>query len=258
MTLAEFENFVASRPQPDEPGFYSLVVYRRAPWGSAGYERVLETWNNPQGLPLWRFLIERPERGMEHYATLHDAHAAMVSYAGEEDIYKFVIMRRCFGAKGLGWFYVEYWKYDAAGREYERSACSSAHYGTRTIYGQFLGRFPHQMAYRPGDIVQFGYNYRDGHEYETLAVVVGQPRSVAECMDYYQSLDEIPTSKINAGSDDDEYFLMFGPHNDTMVNYTFVNTFDISRPALPVPDEAHAALMSYFAQAQAAGEVQEL
>lgn len=55
-----------------------------------------------------------------------------------------------------------------------------------------------------------------------------------------------------------EHFLMFGPHNDTMVNYAFVNTFDISRPALPVPDEARTVLMSYFAQAIDAGQVQEL
>ncbi len=269
----DFEAFVRNRPVPDTPGFYKLW---RLKCEDKGYEcHEVEGLSLNYRIPYkgkqWRFEI-LPWRHMEfeYYPTFEEAHTAMMEDWGEdEEIYfkntklnytfGYQISRLGFGPHGTRDFYVEYWKYDHNKKEYDRSSCSSYHWNLPGVYGKFLGRLPEQIRFRKGDLVEIS---RSSHEekgmvFSVLGVVIGQPRTVKDEWGYLKSsinkLAEkgVPIEKAfeepdQWGVDNEEYFVLFGPYEESMLHAEFIHPQEVRPPSFPVPKEARETMKQYY------------
>lgn len=263
MTFNEFEGFVRNRPKPDTPGVYKLFIYR---WNKhhcqedEKYEAMTRTVNAGDNKEvtgiLWRspytFLHLEPD--YEYHPTFEQAHAAMMGYVGEKDTYGFCIMHLGYGPLGNNECYVSYCSYDAEGKEYDHSSCSSYHYGQPGIYGKFLGRFPEEIPFKEGEIVQILTNLEGGcRDYVTLGVVVNTPRTIKDQWESYCNYikkggteHEYFESPRCYGADDDEYFILFGPNDHFWQNTAFRMAVNVWPPAYPVPDKVRESLMGYY------------
>lgn len=269
----DFEEFVRNRPQPDIPGFYKLWRFQCAAVGYACYEVKGVSLNKEASFKgyMWRFPI-RPlnEMEYEYYPTFEEAYASMMERDGLNDsgptpdpkptyTFCYQITRLGFGPLGRRDFYLQYWQYDANRREFDRSSCSSYHWGQPGIYGKFLGRLPNQIPFKEGDIVEIGVSrFEDkGKWYSTLGVVIGVPRSVIEVWDGIKDdlIDHV--SKGNTiesyfqepdhdGVDSEEYFILYGPCEESMRYTTFRHPIEVRPPSFPVPEEARAELTRYY------------
>lgn len=273
VTYEDFAAFVRNRPIPDTPGFYKLW---RLTCEDTGYEcREVEGLSLNDKIPYkgkqWRFGIpHRHEMEFEYYATFEDAYTAMMEdWGSDEDIcfkssklnytFGYQISRLGFGPHGTRDFFVEYWKYDRNKVEYDRSTCSSFHYGMPGVYGKFLGRFPDQIRFKEGDLVEIGVSRKEdnGKCYSVLGVVIGTPLSVRHAWENEEdSLNKLaakgePIEKNFEGTkgldvDDEEYFILYGPYEESMNYATFLHPKDVRPPSYPVPDEARETLMQYY------------
>ena len=268
-----FEEFVRNRPQPDNPGVYKLWRYQ---CDATGYDRHdVKRISLNKDIPfkgyLWRFPI-RPlgEMEYEYYPTFEDAYTSMMERDGLYDsgpyphqkpkhTFCYQITRLGFGPHGRRDFYQQYWQYDATRGEFDRSSCSSYHWGQPGIYGKFLGRLPSEIHFKEGDIVEIGLSrYEDkGKWYSTLGVVIGLPRSVGEVWEGIKdelndhvsngnTLESFFRDPDHDGVDGEEYFILYGPFEESMRYTTFRHPIEVRPPTFPVPDEAKHELTKYY------------
>lgn len=270
-TLKEFEEFVRNRPVPDTPGVYKLTIYKwnkHYPPKDGRYEAIPLTVEDSNDNEVsgfcWRFPFTddgRNQADYEYHPTFEQAHEAMMGYVGGENIYGFCIDRLGYGPLGNHDWYVAYWSYDATGHEFDHSSCSSYHYNQPGIYGKFLGRFPEEIPFKEGDIVQIVVGLHNNlgklFYYSTLGVVAGTPRTVK---DYWEGYVEYMKNggdehkyfeePDHAGTDEEEYFIMYGPFDDDQHNFTFRGAREVRLPAYPVPDNVRETLMGYYQEYQ--------
>lgn len=272
LTLEDFERFVRNRPLPDTPGFYKLWRLRS---GATGYTRHDIDYhdavdNETVKGSVWRFPV-RPSCDMEYeyHPTFEDAYRSMTTPSridneivccgsGPEHIIGYRICRLGFGPHGTRDFYIEYSNYDGMFREYDRSSCSSYHWNTPGIYGKYLGRFPEQIAFRQGDIVETCMSrFEDGGmEYSALGVVVGIPWTVEEVwerirddvnsLDCNNRLEAYFEAPDHGGVDVEEYFILYGPVNESLTYATFRHPSEVRPPSFDVPAEAVETLRRYY------------
>lgn len=262
MTLKEFEHFVRNRSEPDTLGPYKLIVYKwnkHASQGNGRYGEMTCTVKS-EGKDIvgfcWCFPYDKPD--YEYHPTFKKAHESMMKNVGGKDIYGFCIKRLGYGPLGNQDWYVAYWSYDAAGHEFDHSSCSSYHYMQPGIYGKFLGRFPDEIPFRKGDIVQIVTSpYGERRDYATLGVVIETPCTVEECWKAYASYmedggdeHEYFEQSLFSGADDDEYFILYGPFDRNLQNTMFCMTVIVRPPAYPVPNEARETLIGYYQEYQ--------
>lgn len=270
LTYEDFEDFVRNRPQPDNPGFYKLWHFQCE---VVGYDRQDVDLNKdiPVRGYMWRFPIRSwGEMEYEYYPTFEEALVSMLkrdslndcgSYVYPKLAYTFgyLITRLGFGPLGRRDYYLQYWQYDASKREFDRSSCSSYHWGQPGIYGKFLGRLPDEIAFKEGDIVEIGVSrFEDnGKWYSTLGVVIGIPRSVREIWNCIKDDLNAHVAKGNSiesyfqepdhdGVDGEEYFILYGPYEESMRYTTFRHPIEVRPPSFPVPDEARVELTKYY------------
>lgn len=263
-TLKEFEEFVRNRPVPDTPGVYKLTIYK---WHGSSEDRLYNAMpltvedfdgNEVSGF-CWRFPFADgyDEPDYEYHSTFEQAHEAMMGYVGGEDIYGFCINRLGYGPLGNHDWYMAYWSYDAKGHEFDHSSCSSYHYRQPGIYGKYLGRFPEEIPFKEGDIVQIVTSLHNHWgklvDHATLGVVVGTPRTVKDYWEGYVEYmknggdeHEYFENPDHSGTDEEEYFIMYGPLDANMHNFTFRGAREVRPPAYPVPDDVRETLMEYY------------
>lgn len=159
ITYEDFEEFVRNRPQPDNPGVYKLWRFQCAAVGYDCHEVKRISLNKDilfKGY-MWRFQM-RPlnEMEYEYYPTFEEAQASMLDHDGLDDCRPYVypkptytfgyqITHLGFGPLGRRDYYLQYWQYDADRKEFDRSSCSSFHWGQPGIYGKLLGRSPEEI-----------------------------------------------------------------------------------------------------------------
>lgn len=252
MTYEEFRQIACNRPHPDTPGFYKLE------WFVCENEKSYMP-TSVDGGNIWSFkgrLVWGPKL-YEYYPTFEAAHSAMMAKIGLPDVYSFRLSKLGYGPLGMNDFYIHFSLYDANGEEYLKSVCSSYHYNQSGLAGKFLGRDEETVRFSPGDIVQISRLDPDTmYLRETLGVVAGQPRSVDDFWESYQiSVKENGECKADkewfeepslCGSDDDEYFIQFGPYEPDMCNFMFCNSMEIKFPSFPVPDNILKELKAYY------------
>ena len=146
----------------------------------------------------------------------------------------FKIERIGFGLMALQQFPVDERLYDCAGQLIQQAACSAFHYQQPGIYGKFFGHLPEEKPFKEGQIVCF----RNRLGQLILAIVARDGWNIREgYCNYRQALNDWvregnrPEEWTNTthfpGSDDDEYFVQFGPYDKRMLNFVFVHTMDI-------------------------------
>lgn len=279
ITYEEFEEFVRNRPQPDTPGFYKLWRLRCKATDYERHEVKGESLNYkiPYKGFLWRFPI-KDWHHMEfvYYPTFEEAYRAMMDnevvdnsivYSNSQQEYTFGyhISRLGFGPHGTRDFYIQYWKYDSNQVEYDRSSCSSYHFNMPGIYGKFLGRFPKNIRFQEGDIVEISVSrFEDaGKCYSTLGIVIGTPRTVRQQWEWEEAgINELaekgapnPIEKYFEkpdcwGVDIEEYFILYGPYEESMRFATFEHPQEVRPPSFDVPEEAKETLMKYYNEYQ--------
>lgn len=273
VTYEDFEEFVRNRPQPDTPGFYKLW---RLQSDAIGYERhevkgISLNKEEPFKGYIWRFPVKPfNEIDFEYYPTFEEAYAAMMERDGIEDCpphvfptpastIGYLISRLGFGPLSTNDFYVQYWLYDAARREFDHSSCSSFHWGEPGVYGKYLGRLPEEIPFKEGDIVEITVSRFEDNDkwYSTLGIVIGVPRSVREVWDYLKGeINEHVRNgnplwsyfyfPDNEGTDGEEYFILAGPYDESERYMTFRHPIEVRPPSFPVPDEAKDTLRKYY------------
>ena len=278
MTYQDFEGFVRDRPQPDNPGVYKLWRFQCAAVGYDCHEVKGVSLNKegPFKGHMWRFPIKPfNEMEYEYYPTFQDAYTSMMERDGLDDcgpyIYPkpkctlgYLITRLGFGQLVRRDFYLQYWQYDANRREFDRSSCSSFHWGQPGIYGKFLGRSPEEIPFKMGDIVEIGVSrFEDkGKWYSTLGVVIGLPRSVREVWECINDDLNAYVSNGNTiesffsepdydGVDGEEYFILYGPYDESLRYTTFRHPLEVRPPSFPIPEEARVELTKYYKEYKA-------
>lgn len=269
----DFEEFVRNRPQPNNPGVYKLWRFRCAAVGYDCHEVKGVSLNTDIAFNgyMWRFPI-RPlnEMEYEYYPTFEEAYTSMMERDGLNDggpypypkptcTFCYQITRLGFGPLGRRDLYLQYWQYDADRREFDQSSCSSYHWGQPGIYGKFLGRLQDQIHFKKGDIVEIGVSrYEDkGKWYSTLGVVIGLPRSVKDVWDTINddlsdhvakgnSIESFFSEPDQGGVDSEEYFILYGPYDESLRYTTFRHPIEVRPPSFPVPDKARAELTKYY------------
>lgn len=273
ITYKDFEKFVRNRPQPDNPSFYKL---RRYQCTATGYDRheVKRISLNKDILfkgYMWRFPIRSlNEMEYEYYPTFEEAYTSMMERDGLNEssshpypkptyTFCYQITSLGFGPHGRRDFYLQYWQYDADRRQFDWSSCSSFHWGQPGIYGKFLGRSPEEIPFKVGDIVEIGVSrFEDkGKWYSTLGVMIGLPRSVNNIWDAINddlnnhvakgnSIESFFYEPDHNGVDGEEYFILYGPYDESLRYTTFRHPIEVRPPSFPVPDKARAELTKYY------------
>lgn len=251
MTYKEFLQLACFRPHPATKGFYKLE------WFKHNEDDHYSQCEIPGGF-LWEYrgLSVGDIGNFEYYPTFEGAHSAMSQKIGTENIDGFIIRKLGYGLLGTKDFYLHFTSYDAEGKEILHSVCSSYHYNQPGLAGKFLGRDDISAHFKLGEIVQIERSVRDSMWAKcTLGVVVGLPRSTFDFWNSYEEdVKELGRQEANEkwfdkpsmmGSDDDEYFIQFGPYEPDMLNFTFRNAVDIRLPALHVPKEVRDMLHEY-------------
>lgn len=267
VTYEDFERFVRNRPQPDTSGFYKLWRLRCNAIGYECHDVNSISLNNEEPIKgyMWRYPI-RPfeEMDFEYYPTFEEAHTSMMARDHIEDCefnrpFAYQISRLGYGPLGTRDFYVQYWSYDSHRQVYDRSSCSSYHWNQPGVYGKFLGRFPEEIYFKEGDIVEISTSRAEdkGEWHSTLGVVIGMPRSVKEvwnCIETALNQHVAGDNTIESyfdkpdhdGADGEEYFILTGPYDESERYATFRHPIEVRPPAFPVPDEAKETLRKYY------------
>ena len=272
LTLNDWEELVRNRPKPDTPGFYKLIRFQTHCKEYEKHEVESINFSNDEKFTgwQWRFPMKwANEQEFEYYPTFEEAYEAMMNppqidgaviglyTPGNAVGYR--ILHLGYGPHGTRDFYIDYRQYDADRREYMRSSCSSYHWNTPGIYGKFLGRLPEEIPFKEGDIVEItASRYEDGGKsYAILGVVIGEPHTVEEIWRGYrkeanallqkgESLDLLFEEPDQEGTDGDEYFVLYGPFDESMRYATFESPEYLRVPSHPVPDEAREYLMEQY------------
>lgn len=252
MRYEEFRQLACCRPYPDTPGFYKLEWFKHKSDAQYLPNEILDgvIWEY-QGLSICDI------GNYEYYPSFGDAHQAMKRKVGTEGIDGFVIRKLGYGPQGIKDFYIYFTSYDGEGTQILQSVCSSYHYNQPGLAGKFIGRDEKTTHFKLGDIVQYDRCERNSMWKKcTLGIVVGLPRSVEDYWELYEEdVEELGRQEADkkwfeepsiAGSDDDEYFIQFGPFEPVMHNFTFRNAVGIRLPALTVPDNVRASLIGYY------------
>ena len=273
VTYEDYEAFVRNRPQPDTPGFYKLWRLKCDATGYERHETEGESLNEkiPYKGYLWRFpIVAWRYEEFVYYPTFEEAYKAMteyddvdnsIVYSSPKHTFGYQISRLGFGPHGTRDFYIQYWKYDSNQVEYDRSSCSSYHFNMPGIYGKYLGRFPENIRFQEGDIVEISVSrFEDaGKCYSTLGVVIGTPRTVRQKWEWDKAgINELakkgepnPIEKYfenpdSWGVDIEEYFILYGPYEESMMYASFRHPQDVRPPSFDVPEEAKETLMKYY------------
>jgi hypothetical protein len=141
---------------------------------------------------------------------------------------------------------VSYRNYDARFHEISHSVHSLYHEDTLRIYGKYLGRFPEEIMFHPGDIVEVPVRLGDDDTaYYTLGIVMESPKTVEQM--YRPNLDVFEDDITEIG--DDYYRICFAPlgANDCI---RFIPTGEVYPRAFGVPEEARTCLMQYRDEVQ--------
>lgn len=221
MTFEEFKEMVRKRPTPATPGCYRLTMLR--------------TDN------------ARVESG--YYATKEDAEAEMRKRACGDKELTFKIDRIGFGQMAPVQFPVEEWLYDCTGHLLEQAACSAYHYQQPGIYGKFFGHLSPRRPFMANEYV----TVRNLQGQSVLGVVVSEGLSLEYGYSNYQwALDawvregNQPEEWLNTtlfpGSDEDEYFVQFGPFTELMENFAFFHPMNMTPVQRILTDEETADL----------------
>lgn len=221
MTFEEFKEMVRKRPTPATPGCYRLTMLR--------------TDN------------ARVESG--YYATKEDAEAEMRTRACGDKELTFKIDRIGFGQMAPVQFPVEEWLYDCTGHLLEQAACSAYHYQQPGIYGKFFGHLSPRRPFMANEYV----TVRNLQGQSVLGVVVSEGLSLEYGYSNYQwALDawvregNQPEEWLNTtlfpGSDEDEYFVQFGPFTELMENFAFFHPMNMTPVQRILTDEETADL----------------
>lgn len=270
VTLEDYQRFVLNRPTPDTPGFYKLW---RLKCKDTGYIRTEIEYQDDEKVTvgaMWRFPISPlSEMEYEYHPTFEAAFDSMSLPSRIDDkivyqdstvnyVFGYRIHRLGYGPHGTRDFYIEYRHYDRFRKEYDRASCSSYHWNTPGIFGKYLGRIPEQMPFKIGDFVEIGVSrFEDkGKEYSVLGVVIGIPKTeeeVWECISedvnslnsekpietYFETPDQL-------GVDDEEYFILYGPANNSLNYAAFRHLSEVRPPTFEIPQEAKETLITYF------------
>lgn len=272
ITLEDYKKYVRNRPIPDTFGFYKIWRLKCKDTGYICHEIEYIDEDSEKvvtGLQ-WRFPIPSlSEMEFEYYPTFDEAYAAMtkpsciessIAYKDSElkHTFGYQISRLGYGSHGTRDFYIDYRHYDRFHNEYDRATCSSYHWNTPGIYGKFLGRFPEQIAFKNGDLVEIGVSrYEDDNkEYSVLGVVIGTPLTVEEvwdsicdeinkqdCENPIESYFEAPDM---CGVDVEEYFILYGPVNESLSYATFRHPSEVRPPSFEVPKKAKETMKKYY------------
>lgn len=272
VTFEEYERFVRNRPCPDTLGFYKLWRLKCKNTGYICHEvKYTEDDSNKKSVgKLWRFpILPLSEMEYEYHPTFEAAFDSMnqpsqidnkIAYCDSSVnfVIGYRICRLGFGPHGTRDFYIDYHNYDRFRNEYDRSSCSSYHWNMSGIYGKFLGRFPEQITFNNGDFVEISLSkYEDdGREYSVLGIVIGIPKTVKEvwsdicddinnlhCEQPLETYFETPDMR---GVDDEEYFILYGPYEDSLRFATFRHPIELRPPSFEVPTEAKETLTKYY------------
>ncbi|MDE7386881.1 MAG: hypothetical protein K2N28_07055 [Muribaculaceae bacterium] len=225
MTFEEFKEMVRTRPTPDTPGCYRLKILRT---------------DNP-----------RVESG--YYATKEDAEAEMLKRACNDKELTFKIDRIGFGQVASVQFPVEEWLCDCEGKLLEQASCSSFHYQQPGIYGKFFG---HVLSPRRPFMVNQYVTVRNRQGQSVLGIVLSEGLSLDwGYRNYRWTLDEWiregnqPDEWVNTtlfpGSDEDEYFVQFGPFTELMENFAFFHPMNMTPVQRMLSDEETADLKKW-------------
>lgn len=260
-SCSDFEDFVRNRPVPDTPGFYKLV---RFTCDATGYMRrevkgiELPGYETVRGVK-WVFPVGRfSEMDYEYYPTLEDAQKA-ISASSTKRVFGYQISRLGFGSQGRNDYFVQYWSYDGSGRLFDRSSCSSYHWNTPGITGKFLGRLPEQIAFREGDLVEICVSSQEepGRVFATLGIVLARPRSVKDVWEVIGreinsnlrkgiSVEKTFEEPDHDGVDGEEYFILYGPVDESLSFASFRHPIEVRPPSFPVSREAYETLIKYY------------
>lgn len=225
MTFEQFEEMVRNRPRPDTPGCYRLTVLR--------------TYNSYE------------ESGF--YATLEDAKAEMMSRKCDDKNVIFKIDRIGFGQMASRQFPVEEWMYNNEGELLQEASCSRFHYEMPGIYGKFFGHLSPRRPFSCGMYVRV----RNKQGQSVLGIVAGE--SISTRTGYYNYKYALnswiregnaPDTWVNTtlfpGSDDDEFFVQYGPYDEMMLNFAFFHPMDMIPVTEILPDEETSDLNKWY------------
>ena len=260
-SYSDFEDFVLNRLEPDTPCFYKLV---RFTCDADGYTHrevkgiALPGYETVRGLQ-WAFPVGRfSEMDYEYYPTLEDAQKAL-SIPSAKRVFGYQISRLGYGRQGRNDYFVQYWSYDSDGRLFDRSSCSSYHWNTPGTAGKFFGRLPEQIAFREGEVVEICVSSQEepGRFFATLGVVVTEPKSVKNVWEVIGreinsnlrqgiSVEKTLEDPDRNGVDGEEYFILYGPVDESLSFATFRHPIEVRPPSFPVSKEAYETLMKYF------------
>lgn len=266
ITFKDYDHFVRNKPVPETPSFYKL--WRLKCEDSEYTRHEVEYQDNSKNKAIgtiWRFPIQPLSKmEFEYHPTFEDAYESMRQPSQVDswiyddrikNIFGYQISRLGFGPLGTRDFYIDYWNYDRFGKEYNRASCSSYHWNTRGIHGKYLGRLPEQIPFKEGDLVECGLSDR-AEVYSMLGIVIGIPRTVEEvwneisddvnrlnCDNPLETYFEAPDM---AGDDRDEYFILYGPYEDSMKFAEFYHPLQVRPPSFEIPEEAKEALRKYY------------
>jgi hypothetical protein len=117
------------------------------------------------------------------------------------------------------------------------------HEGTPGIYGKFLGRFPEDIRFHPGDIVEAPVKpWSAKFTCHALGIVVKSPMTVEQMYRPYFNIDDDYPDENGA----DCYTICFAP-SDSHSGWSCrsIPADKVRTPAFEVPDEARKCLMQY-------------
>jgi hypothetical protein len=253
MTLEEFKSLVKNRPEPEDPGYYSLtILLERNNDAQKGYsaDEINHSSIKHRKEPFIAWRRSCVEHDYEKYATFEEAYQAMLTYEERTTVRNSVITgykidRIAFGPSHSS-NCVSYRNYDARFHEISHSVHSLYHEDTLRIYGKYLGRFPEEIMFHPGDIVEVPVRLGDDDTaYYTLGIVMESPKTVEQM--YRPNLDVFKDDITEIG--DDYYRICFAPlgANDCI---RFIPTGEVYPPAFGMPEEARTCLMQYRDEVQ--------
>jgi hypothetical protein len=253
MTLEEYKSLVKNRPEPDTPGFYGLGVLNsysfEAQKGKYSTDVInastKECRKGVASYKVWRYASSYCT--LEYYATFEEAYQAMHTFKERARtpfvITGYVISRFGFGPSKSNSKSVSYRTYDAQCREICHSVHSLYHEGTPGIYGKFLGRFPEDIRFNPGDIVEVPVkHWSDNFKGHALGIVVKSPMTVEQMYRPYFNVDDDYPDEIGT----DCYTICFAP-SDSHSGWSCrsIPADKVRTPAFEVPEEARKCLMQY-------------
>ncbi len=224
MTFEEFKEFVGNRPIPDTPGCYRLSVLR--------------TYNT---------LVE-----YGFFASKEDAEAEMRKRTCDDHRLTFKIDHLAYGQVGPYQYPVAEWLYSSQGRLLQQSSCSAFHYHKPGIYGKFFGHLSPRRPFMPGQYV----TVRNLQGQSVLGLVLTEGTSYEYGYDNYRTtlnewvrMGNSPETWVNTsvfpGSDEDEYFVQFGPYEEFMQNFGFFHPMTMTPVQRMLSEEETADLKKW-------------